>query len=100
MARGASNDIINGSLVFRLDGRNTDSNAYLTDAVNGTICNILNTGYTKTDNNVVIPITKQLKKIKKVLQIERLGSLLKIFLTTITVDASIIALLKLISIIN
>ena len=95
-----SNDIINDSLVFRLDGRNTDSNAYLTNTVNGTICNILNTGYTKTDNNVVIPITKQLKKIKKVLQIERLGSLLKIFLTTITVDASIIALLKLISIIN
>ena len=55
MARGVSNDIINGSLVFRLDGRNTDSNAYLTDAVNGTICNILNTGYTKTDNGVVVP---------------------------------------------
>ena len=32
-----SNDIINGSLVFRLDGRNTDSNAYLTDTVNGTV---------------------------------------------------------------
>ena len=53
--RVVSNDIINDSLVFRLDGRNTDSNAYLTDTVNETICNILNTGYTKTDNDVVIP---------------------------------------------
>ena len=34
---------------------NTDSNAYLTDTVNRTICNILNTDYTKTDNGVVIP---------------------------------------------
>ena len=45
-------------------------------------------------------LNKTMKKIKKVLQIERLGSLLKIFLNTITVDASIIALVKLISIIN
>ena len=45
-------------------------------------------------------LNKTIEENKKVLQIERLGSLLKIFLTTITVDASIIALLKLISIIN
>ena len=39
---------------------------------------------------------------KKVIDLntKRLGTLLKIFLTTITVDASIIALVKLISIIN
>ena len=39
---------------------------------------------------------------KKVMDLntKRLGILLKIFLTTITVDASIIALVKLISIIN
>lgn len=50
-----SKDIIKDGLVFRLDGKNTDSNAYLTDTVNGVTCNILNTGYTKTNNGVVIP---------------------------------------------
>ncbi len=51
----SSKDIIEDGLVFRLDGKNTDSNAYLTDTVNGVTCNILNTGYTKTNNGVVIP---------------------------------------------
>lgn len=51
----SSKDIVKDGLVFRLDGKNTDSNAYLTDAVNGVVCNILNTGYTKTNNGVVIP---------------------------------------------
>ena len=43
-----------------------------------------------------------IKDNKKVMDLntKRLGSLLKIFLTTITVDTSIIALVKLISIIN
>ena len=51
----------------------------------------------KKDMEVLI-----IRNNKKVMDIntKRLGSLLKIFLTTITVDTSIIALVKLITILN
>ena len=51
----------------------------------------------KKDMEVLI-----IKDNKKVIDLntKRLGSLLKIFLTTITVDTSIIALVKLITILN